>query len=145
MPPASVDRAPLRRRAPACRPTAIAVLGFCGLATLAPLAAQDIDPAKARAQFLSSCGVCHTAEKGGANRQGPNLHDVVGKPAAARGDFKFSEPLKSSGLVWDEATLDRWIEDAAAMRPGTTMAYRQRDAERRKLVIAYLKTLAEPK
>jgi len=145
LPSASVDRAPLWRRALACRPTAIAVLGLCGLAALVPLAAQDIDPAKARAQFLSSCGVCHTAEKGGANRQGPNLHDVVGKPAAARGDFKFSEPLKSSGLVWDEATLDRWIEDAAAMRPGTSMAYRQRDPERRRLVIAYLKTLTEPK
>ncbi len=145
MPSVSVDRGPLRRRAPACLPTAIAVLGLCGLAALAPLAAQEIDPAKAKAQFLSSCGVCHTAEKGGANRQGPNLHDIVGKSAAARGDFKFSEPLKSSGLVWDEATLDRWIEDAAAMRPGTTMAYRQRDAERRKLVIAYLKTLTEPK
>lgn len=145
MPSASVDRVPFWRRAPARRPTAIAVLGLCGLAALAPLAAQEIDPAKARAQFLSSCGVCHTAEKGGANRQGPNLHDVVGKSAAGRTDFKFSEALKTSSLVWDEATLDRWIEDAAAMRPGTSMAYRQRDADRRKLVIAYLKTLVEPK
>lgn len=121
------------------------MLGFCGLAALAPLAAQDADAAKAKAQFLSSCGVCHTAEKGGANRQGPNLHDVVGKPAATRADFKFSEALKSSGFVWDEAMLDRWIEDAAAVRPGTIMAYRQRDAERRRLVIAYLKSLSEPK
>lgn len=145
MPSGSVDRAPLWRRAPACLPTVIAVLGLYGLAAFAPLAAQEVDLAKAKAQFLSSCGVCHTAEKGGSNRQGPNLHDVVGKPAAVRGDFKFSEPLKSSGFTWDEATLDRWIEDAAAMRPGTTMAYRQRDAERRKLVIAYLKTLTEPK
>jgi cytochrome c len=108
-------------------------------------AAQDVDLAKARQQFLNSCGVCHTAEKGGANRQGPNLHDIVGKAAAERPDFKFSEPLKSSGLVWDEATLDRWIEDAQAMRPGTIMAYRQRDPERRQLIIAYLKSLSEPK
>lgn len=145
MPSASVDRAPLSCRAPACQPIAIAVLGLCGLAAFAPLCAQEIDPARAKAQFLSSCGVCHTAEKGGANRQGPNLHDIVGRPAAAKGDFKFSEPLKSSGFTWDEATLDRWIEDAQATRPGTSMAYRQRDPERRKLVIAYLKTLTEPK
>jgi len=120
----------------------------CGLGLLlaaSPASAQDIDLAKARQQFVASCGVCHTAEKGGPNRQGPNVYDIVGKPAAARDGFKYSEPLKSSGFVWDEPTLDRWIEDAQAMRPGTIMAYRQRDAERRKLVIAYLKTLTEPK
>jgi cytochrome c len=141
------ERTPHRRRAGANPDSLTAAAVSIALVCCAawPAMAQEVDPAKAKAQFLSSCGVCHTAEKGGANRQGPNLHDVVGKPAAARGDFKFSEPLKSSGLVWDEATLDRWIEDAAAMRPGTTMAYRQRDADRRKLVIAYLKTLTEPK
>lgn len=123
----------------------VAACGLGLLLTAAPIAAQEIDLAKARQQFVASCGVCHTAEKGGPNRQGPNVYDILGKPAAARDGFKYSEPLKSSGFVWDEATLDRWIEDAQAMRPGTIMAYRQRDAERRKLVIAYLKTLTEPK
>lgn len=108
-------------------------------------AAQEPDLARAKAQFLSSCGVCHTAENGEANRQGPNLYGIIGRPAASRPDFKYSEALKTSGFVWDEAMLDRWIEDAAAVRPGTIMAYRQRDAERRKLVIAYLKSLSEPK
>ena len=122
----------------------VAACGLGLLLTAAPVSAQDIDLAKARQQFVSSCGTCHTAEKGGPNRQGPNVYDIVGKPAAARDGFKFSEALKNSGFVWDEATLDRWIEDAQAMRPGTIMAYRQRDAERRKLVIAYLKTLTEP-
>jgi cytochrome c len=145
--PAAIDeRAPLQR-ANAYPDKLMAAAVSLALVCCAawPATAQEIDPAKAKAQFLSSCGVCHTAEKGGANRQGPNLHDIIGKSAAARGDFKFSDALKTSSLVWDEATLDRWIEDAAAMRPGTTMAYRQRDADRRKLVIAYLKTLTEPK
>lgn len=119
-----------------------------GLATVliaAPVRSQEVDLAKARQQFLTSCGVCHTAEKGAPHRQGPNLYGVVGRAAVAKDDFRYSEPLKTSGFVWDEATLDRWIEDAQAMRPGTIMAYRQRDAERRRLVIAYLKTLSEPK
>ena len=126
------------------RLAAAAILSGLGGAA-APAGAQDIDLAKAKQQFVSACGTCHTAEKGGANRQGPNIYDIVGKPAGARDNFKYSEPLKSSGFVWDEATLDRWIEDAQAMRPGTIMAYRQRDPERRKLVLAYLKTLTEPK
>lgn len=142
------ERTPRWRRANA-RPSGLAVATAINavliLGVALPVAAQELDPTRAKAQFLSSCGVCHTAEKGGANRQGPNLYDIIGKPAAARDDFKFSEALKSSGFVWDEAMLDRWIEDAAAVRPGTIMAYRQRDAERRRLVIAYLKSLSEPK
>lgn len=120
----------------------------CGLAVstiIGAARAQEIDLARARQLFVSTCGTCHTAEKGAPNRQGPNLYDIVGKPAAAKGDFKYSEALKSSGFVWDEATLDRWTEDAQAARPGTIMAYRQRDPDRRKLVIAYLKSLSEPK
>lgn len=136
-----------RRRAAFRRSGSICIVVSLGLAccALKAVAAQDFDLAKAKQQFLSSCGVCHTAEKGGPNRQGPNLHDIVGKAAAATPNFKFSEPLKSSGLTWDEATLDRWIEDAQAMRPGTIMAYRQRDPDRRQLIIAYLKSLSEPK
>lgn len=126
-------------------PYAVATL-ILGLALGAGTAtAQDVDIARARQLFVSACGTCHTAEKGAANRQGPNLYDIVGKPVGLREGFKYSEPLKSSGFVWDEATLDRWIEDAQAARPGTIMAYRQRDPDRRKLVIAYLKTLSEPK
>ena len=56
-------------------------------------------------------------------------------------EFKYSEVLAKADLTWDEATLDRWIEDAATVQPGTTMAYRQRDPEKRKLIITYLKTL----
>lgn len=142
------ERTPRWRRASASLSglaVAAAINAVFFFGAVLPVAAQELDPTKAKAQFLSSCGVCHTAEKGGANRQGPNLYGVIGKPAAARDDFKFSEALKTSGFVWDEAMLDRWIEDAAAVRPGTIMAYRQRDAERRRLVIAYLKSLAEPK
>jgi cytochrome c len=120
----------------------------CGLAaqvSIGSAQAQDVDLAKARQLFVSACGTCHTAEKGAPNRQGPNIYDIVGKPAAAKDGFKYSDAMKSSGFVWDEATLDRWIEDAQLMRPGTIMAYRQRDPDRRKLVIAYLKSLAEPK
>lgn len=148
MPSHTDDRMSRRRRAsasPSGLTAATAISAALAFSVVLPAAAQELDPAKAKAQFLSSCGVCHTAEKGGANRQGPNLHDIVGKPAAAREGFKFSEALKTSGFVWDEATLDRWIEDAAAARPGTIMAYRQRDAERRLLIIAYLKSLSEPK
>jgi cytochrome c len=102
-------------------------------------AAQSLDDA--RQQFLNSCGVCHTAERDAPHRQGPNLFGTFGRKSAGAANFKYSETLAKADLVWDAATLDRWIEDAAAMQPGTTMAYRQRDPAKRKLIVQYLESL----
>lgn len=96
-----------------------------------------------RRQFLTSCGTCHTAEPGGRHRQGPNLHGIFGKRAGQVENFKYSDALARADLVWDEPTLDKWLEDSGAMLPGTVMAYRQRDPEKRRLVIEYLKTLKD--
>jgi cytochrome c len=103
------------------------------------LHAQEMTPAKR--QFVNACGTCHAAEPGAAPRQGPNLFGVIGRPAGQVDGFKYSDVLKASSLVWDEATLDRWLTDAQAALPGTTMIYRQVNPERRKLAIDHLKSL----
>ena len=103
--------------------------------------AQAQDDSPGRRLFVNACGVCHAAEPGAAPRQGPNLHGVFGRKAASVEGFKYSEALRTSGFIWDEATLDTWITDAQAARPGTIMLYRQANPERRQLVIDYLKTL----
>lgn len=93
-------------------------------------------------QFLTSCGVCHTAEKGAGNRQGPNLYGVFGRRAGTLPGFSYSAALKNGGWVWNEDTLDPWIADAQAAHPGTVMNYRQTNPAKRKLVIGYLKSLS---
>ena len=110
-----------------------------GLAIAMPLALAQDDPN--RAQFLKSCGTCHSIEPGAASRQGPNLLGVFGRKAGALEGFKYSEALKSADWVWDEAHLDKWIENAQAMRPGVVMPYRQADPEKRAKVVEFLKTL----
>lgn len=100
------------------------------------------DPAAARQQFLTSCGVCHTVEQVAAPRQGPNLLGVYGRPAGAVADFNYSTVLKTGGWTWTEKTLDPWLENAQASHPGTTMNFRQRDPEKRKLIIEFLKSLS---
>ncbi|MBN9508463.1 MAG: c-type cytochrome [Alphaproteobacteria bacterium] len=111
------------------------------LAALAPGARAD-DPGPGQKQFLASCGVCHTADKGAGNRQGPNLFGVYGRKAGTLPDFQYSPALKNGGWVWDATTLDEWITNAQAAHPGTFMNYRQANAEKRKRVIEYLKSLS---
>jgi cytochrome c len=114
---------------------------FVALLLALPSAARA-DPGPGEKQFLTSCGVCHTAEKGGGTRQGPNLFGVYGRKAGTLPGFNYSAALKNGGWVWDETTLDVWITNAQAAHPGTVMNYRQANPEKRKLVIEYLKSLS---
>lgn len=104
--------------------------------------AEEIDLAAAKSQFQKSCGTCHTAEPGGGKRQGPNLFGVYGRKVGRVEGFEYSETLVSGDWVWTEAELDPWIENAQKAHPGTIMNYRQRSAEKRALIIAYLKSLS---
>ncbi|MFM7344082.1 MAG: c-type cytochrome, partial [Tagaea sp.] len=88
---------------------------------------------------FARCAVCHTADKGGEDKLGPNLYGVFGKPMG-RGGFAFSDAVKGSGLVLDAATLDKWIENPKALVPGNRMSFPGiKDPAKRQELIAYLK------
>lgn len=101
-----------------------------------------LDLAAARQQFSKSCGTCHTAEPEGAKRQGPSLFGVYGRRVGEVEDFAYSDVLASGDWIWTAEKLDLYIQNARKARPGTTMAYRQRSAEKRALIIAYLRSLS---
>jgi cytochrome c len=105
--------------------------------------AQEANAAKQ--QFVTSCGVCHATEQGAPLRQGPNLATVYGRHVASLPGYKYSDTLKSGDWVWNEATLEPWIENAQAAHPGTSMNYRQANPAKRQLIISYLKVLQQPK
>ncbi len=88
------------------------------------------------------CLSCH-AVKPGVTVIGPSLHGVYGTRAGAvPPDYAFSAALKKSGLVWNDATLDRWLTSPVTTVPGTYMGYAgQPDRAKRAQIIAYLKTL----
>ncbi len=91
-------------------------------------------------QAFTVCLGCHAAES--QNRPtGPNLHSLIGRPAGSIDGYFFSEPLKKSGIVWDEATLDAFIANPSALVPGTFMLNGVPDAARRKAIVGYLQTL----
>jgi cytochrome c len=91
------------------------------------------------------CAACHTFEKGGPNRVGPNLFGVVNeKVGEGKAGFNFSAGMKAKGGTWTFEELNRFIANPKGTVPGTAMGFAgiQKDSERAD-VIAYLATLAD--
>ena len=90
-------------------------------------------------EFNNHCRTCHTVEAGD-HRLGPSLHDIIGREAGSLPNYNYSDALRSSTIVWDQANLDRFIEDPDAvirgndMKPYSGLA----DPEIRGAIVSYL-------
>ena len=118
---------------------ALAAAATIAVATPA-LAAGD---AAAGEKAFAPCKACHAiaADK---NLVGPSLFGVYGRKAGSLASFngKYSANLPTSGVTWDDASLDKWLASPKDMVAGTKMTFAGlKDADARANVIAYLKTL----
>ena len=80
------------------------------------------DEARGERLFNQQCKACHTLDKGGHNLVGPNLHGLFGRKAGTA-DYQYSDAMKKSGIVWDEAALVEYLKDPKAKVPNTKMTY----------------------
>jgi len=91
--------------------------------------------------FNHPCRPCRTLREGD-NRLGPHLHGIVGRKAGSLPNFGYSSAMKDAGLVWDKATLDRFIANpdqvvsGHKMKPYGGVA----SADDRAKIIAFLET-----
>ncbi len=106
-----------------------------------------------RKLYSSTCSKCHgeideakTSRLGRARLDyvvmtplGPNLTGIFGRPAGSFVDYRYSNAFRADakGLVWDEATLDRWLTNSQAMIRGSYMFFKLKQPKRGK-IIAYL-------
>lgn len=111
---------------------------------IAPLlASASVDAGKNQAK---KCTACHTFDKGGPNRIGPNLYDTVGEPIAeGHGGFPFSPALEAhKGEKWTVDDLNKWLWKPQSFAKGTKMTFVGiQNAKDRADVVAYLNSLSD--
>lgn len=96
------------------------------------------------ARQWNKCKACHTVEKDGANKTGPNLYGIVGRTVAALDDFRYSGALEAMGTaVWTYDMVDEWLSNPQAMAKGSKMVLAMPRAEQRADLIAYLATFTD--
>jgi len=108
------------------------------LASTSMTHAQD---AAAGEKVFRKCAACHVVGEGAKNRVGPQLNDLFGRIAGSIENFKYSNAMADSGIVWDEETLADYLQNPRGYLKGTKMAFAglKKDEEVAD-ILAYLKT-----
>ncbi|OAF15146.1 hypothetical protein AYJ54_05465 [Bradyrhizobium centrolobii] len=92
--------------------------------------------------FVRQCALCHTIDKGGPNRFGPNLFGIVDRRAGTIPGFHYSAAFKdTASWDWNVDALRGWISAPKQMVPQSPMSVFQGVSDRdRDDIIAYLAT-----
>jgi cytochrome c len=109
---------------------------LCLGALLAAGPAVAADVARGQELYESRCIACHSLD---ANRVGPAHRGVYGRKAGTAPEFNYSNAVRNSVVVWDEATLDKWLTNPQSLIPGQRMNFRIAEAADRTDIIAFLK------
>ncbi len=126
----------------------------CLIALTSASAFADGDAEKGK-KVYNKCKVCHSFELG-KNGQGPSLHGIFGRTAGTEEGFKFSDAMKASGIVWNEETIEAYVENPKTYIPKNKMTFpgikskkshsdkkKAKKAKQRADLIAYIKKMAQ--
>lgn len=103
------------------------------------------DPAAGQ-KIAKKCAACHSFDKGGPNKVGPNLFGVLMAAKGHHADFSYSDAIKASGETdhWTYTALNHFLKKPKDYAPGTKMNFAGvKKASQRADLVAYLRSLAD--
>ena len=90
------------------------------------------------------CEQCHDLSKGGPNKIGPNLFDVVDRQRATHPGFDYSGAMKAKSGTWTYDELFKFTKSPQGYIPGTKMTFAGISSEKDRInLIAYLRSNAD--
>ncbi|MEK4034479.1 cytochrome c-554 [Methylocystis sp. IM3] len=103
----------------------ISLLTFAASVAFAASAGQAFAAGDAAAgeKVFAKCKACHQVGEGAKNAVAPELNGLNGRKAGSVEGYNYSEPMKSSGITWDEASFKEFIKNPKAKVPGTKMIF----------------------
>ncbi len=122
----------------------IALIGLFTTAAAACAQTQTDEIARGERLFRA-CAACHSLEPD-RNMTGPSLSGLWNRKAGSLPNFdRYSAALASSGVIWNDTSLDRWIADPQHFIPGNTMTFPGiKGARDRAALLAFLKEATQP-
>ncbi len=90
------------------------------------------------------CASCHSFNRGGKNKVGPNLYNILNRDRAAIVEFNYSKAIKKLGGKWSLSDMDKYIHNPKKFLPGTKMSFKGiKNADDRASLILYLNRFAD--
>jgi cytochrome c len=121
-----------------------AIVALVTFASLSSALAASGDVSRGQQDFRA-CAPCHSLEPD-RNMTGPSLANLWGRKAGSLPSFeRYSDALKSSGIIWDDRALDGWLTDPQRMVPDNDMPFEGiKDGRVRADLLAFLKEATKP-
>jgi cytochrome c len=122
----------------------LVIAALSTVALLSPALGESSDAARGAREFRV-CAPCHSLESD-RNMTGPSLAGLWGRKAGSLPSFeRYSDALKSSGIVWEDRSLDGWLTDPDGMVPDNEMPFNGiKNTRDRADLLAFLKEATKP-